>query len=216
MRPQWVVGIGVVLVLGGLAVWLGTASDDGAPPVDGAPTATADPGDALPDDLPIGTPEPPKPKPPPAPIEPEAGDQVPRELAKLIRGDPDPGTWVEEAPAIFSAPMFGDLVDELLVDCDMEHRVVDVTCDEPPCMVAWVAAPDAPNPSSCPRWSTTFGTRQITRVAFDVDCPDGRRVRAELAPPHTALLESVEDPDAWHGGRMAHRAAAYTVADWCD
>ncbi len=151
----------------------------------------------------------------PAPIAPEPGDEVPRELKKLLVGNPAPGEWVEDPPELYSEQVFGDQVEAMLVECDSAHRIVDVTCDEAPCMVAWVAAPDDPHPATCGRWAGAFGSG-ITKVGFDVDCPDGRRVRAELATPQEALLESVEDPDAWHGGRMAHRAAAYTVSNWCE
>lgn len=154
--------------------------------------------------------------PQPKPVVPEAKDEIPRELKKLLKGDPAPGEWTEEVDELYTEAVFTEQVEELLEECESEHRIIDVACDEAPCMVAWSAPPDAEYPSSCPQWIVAFDTGSITRVAFDVDCPDGRRVRAELATPHGALMASVDRPHSWNGGRMAHRAAAYTVSDWCE
>ncbi|MEM6926994.1 MAG: hypothetical protein AAF602_08710 [Myxococcota bacterium] len=212
MRPQVIGGVAVVAIVVGASLWFGAASDDpaeapaAAAPASSAPGAT--PGEA-------GAPSLPREDAPPAPIAPEAADEVPRELKKLVRGNPDPGGWVEEVPEVYDGEAFADQVADLLDQCESEYEMIDVTCDEAPCMVAWVAPTDAEHPAGCGRWAGAFGGSAITKVAFDVDCPDGRRVRAELATPHDALLASVDDPDAWDGGRMAHRAAAYTVSDWC-
>jgi len=213
MRLQWIAGpiLAGLVVVG--ALWWASGGGDGETVSPTRPPPTAAGGADRVERVtaePIAEPE------PPAPIEPERLTEVPRELQKLLRGNPAPGAWAEEFPEDYDEEFFTDTIVDLLVDCDMEHRVVDVTCDEAPCMVAWSAPLGAEHPSSCKRWAATFGGRAITRVGFDVDCPDGRRIRAELATPHEALLETVADPDAWDGGRMAHRAAAYTVADWCE
>ena len=212
MMPRWAVGgLAVVVLAGVVALWLGRGpevpSNTEAP--SGASSAILEGSDVRTRPLEVAK------RRAEQPIVAEAGAQIPQQLQTLVKGSPAPGAWVEDVPEGFDEASFTETIEDLLDDCDSEYRIVDMACDEAPCMVAWTAPVGADHPAACPKWASTYGSRTITKVAFDVDCPDGRRVRAELATPHDALLKSVDDPHSWNGGRMAHRATAYSVSDWC-
>ncbi|MEN0061855.1 MAG: hypothetical protein AAGA48_06860 [Myxococcota bacterium] len=211
MQLRLMAGLGVALLVLVGGAYLATRTNAPAPPpvkpapssVVASPTAPEAPAAA------------PRPTPSDVPNQAPEAD-IPPGLKPLLKGNPAAGEWAERVPDEFSEYGFGPTIEDILDECDLPHEIIDVQCVEPPCMVAWVAPLDADHPTSCPEWSVRFGSRSLTSVKFDVECPDGREVRAELATPQRALLESVADPHAWSGHRMARRATAYTVADWCE
>lgn len=187
-------------IIGVLATLLaGALAHDSSKPV-AAPVASAPPAR-------VPCTEARTPRPPPAPkpddspttaLEVEVAQQ-----AQLISSNPDgvlPAAYPPGLPDQFREPTFRGVVEGALRDCMPESKLVELSCDEPPC-VAVIAQrkptsfEDRPEPlDRCREWQRAYGRDSRTR--YDViDCGNGRKEQVQVIGPELESWPGWKDLD---------------------
>ena len=145
-------------------------------------------------------------------------NELPRRLRDLADASPKTRfiAWTDEpVPDVFSRVGFQSAATAALESCEARSALVGTDCEEAPCVVA-ISSVQPFNPERCPEWLALFGDSVLTNLAIDVDCPDGRTVKAALVAPHAAADLSVpEDRRDDVKYRLVERAMQFSVDEWC-
>jgi hypothetical protein len=135
----------------------------------------------------------------------------------MLDNEPDvaPIAWTEEpVPDVYSASGFPAAVVAAMSTCEAHYNVLGTSCEEPPCIVAFVGSKQF-NPNQCEGWLNTFGDAGQSDIGLDITCPDGRVVRATVVAPSSGADISVPDERRKDvGARMVRRARRWSP-EWC-
>jgi hypothetical protein len=103
-------------------------------------------------------------------------DRLIESLERELYGDPIP--WPEEVPEHYDPGSFEQDVPRILEECGANAFLVDIDCEEPPCMVmlrresATAGAQDLSWFASCEAWKERFGTTASVSMG-KIGCSDG-------------------------------------------
>ncbi|HEX7699774.1 MAG TPA: hypothetical protein VF403_03605 [Kofleriaceae bacterium] len=122
------------------------------------------------------------------------------EQTALISSNPDavlPAEYPAGMPDLYRERSFRGVIESALHDCLPDTALVDISCDEPPCVAVLALRrkpagyDDRPEPlDRCDAWKRAYGRE--SRISYgDVDCGGGRKEQVEVIGPELG------DWDGW-------------------
>ncbi len=135
-------------------------------------------------------------------------DRVIESLERDLYGEPI--DWPEEVPERFDPAFFEREVPRILEDCGASESLVEIDCEEPPCIVMLRPGEEMSLLSQCAAWNDTYGST-ISMATGKVDCPSGTEERYVSMSPYWEGLGEQEQEN--YATRMGARWKQIEI-DW--
>ncbi len=135
-------------------------------------------------------------------------DRVIESLERDLYGEPI--RWPEELPERFAPEFFEREVPRILEECGARESLVDIDCEEPPCIVMLRPGEEMSSLSQCAAWNDTYGAT-VSMAMGKVECMDGSEERYVSMSPYWEGLGEQEQEN--YATRMGARWKQIEI-DW--